>query len=101
MIIYFIDNEKFTTINGNTVPLNEISSPDEQTPACEDTLTGEKIWCEKGRIWHRLIGPTLIRPDKTNYFFLKGTYYKNVKDWLKAHPNQDETFQKEMLLKYS
>ncbi len=99
--IYYIDGEKFTNDNANEIPFREISSPNEQTPTFEDLETGHKFWCLKGWYWHRLTGPARIWPDGSYSFWLNDHAYKNVNDWLKEHPNQDNTFQVEMLLKYS
>ena len=100
--IYYIDGEKFTTDTKNEIPRNEISSPDEITPALENLSTGVKIWGKKGFIWHRLTGPGIILSDGKKEFYLNDKcYFRNVKDWLADHPNQDNAFQVEMLLKYS
>jgi hypothetical protein len=102
MFVYYIDGKKFTTKKINKIPDNVISTPDENTPALENLLNGFKIWCLKGDIFHRLNGPAVIRSDGTKEFYLNGKYYgKNIHDWLKHHPNQDNTFQVEMLLKYT
>jgi hypothetical protein len=99
--IYYIDGEKFLTDIRKLIPWDVISSPNENTPAYEDINTGSKAWCEKGQILHRLTGPARIMVDGTCQFYLNGKYYENIHDWLKDHPNQDNTFQVEMLLKYS
>ncbi len=99
--VYYIDGEKYKTKEGYKIPFDKISSPDENMPAYEDLESGEKLWSEKGRIWHRLTGPAIIRENGNNEFWLNGEYYQNVHDWLKAHPNQDNAFQVEMLLKYT
>jgi hypothetical protein len=99
--IYYIDGKKFTTDEYVNIPFDIISSPDENTPAWEDLTDGEKGWCKKGYVLHRLIGPAKIWADSDKWFYLNGIHYTNIKDWLKAHPNQDNTFQIEMLLKYS
>jgi hypothetical protein len=101
MFIYYIDKVKFVIDDYNKIPFNEISSPDEQTPAYENLTTGEKVWCLKGDFWHRLTGPTRIWPDGKEDFCLNGKRYYNIKEWLKDHPNQDNAFQVEMLLKYT
>jgi hypothetical protein len=98
--IYYVDGEKFTTDVWDEIPWDEMSSLDENTPAWEDLTDGSKEWCKKGRIWHRLTGPALIDFDGTEYFWLNGKEYKNFQAWLNAHPNQDNAFQIEMLLKY-
>jgi hypothetical protein len=98
--IYYIDGEKLST-DSEDIPWNEISSPDEQTPAYENQTIGGRIWCIKGYVWHRLVGPAVILEDGTYQFWLNGLYYENVHDWLKSHPNQSCAFQVEMLLKYS
>jgi hypothetical protein len=103
MFIYYIDGKKYTTNNEEEVNWGDnISSPDENTPAFENTNTGYKIWCKIDWIWHRLTGPAfIISSTDINDFCLNGLYYKNINDWLKQHPNQDNTFQVEMLLKWS
>jgi hypothetical protein len=70
LIVYYIDGEKYTTENINNIPINQISSPDENTPAIEYTISGNKIWCEKGYRWHRLTGPARIYSDGSYFFFL-------------------------------
>jgi hypothetical protein len=92
MIIYYIDGEKFTTDDYNIIPRSEISSLDENTPAIECIESGQKLWCKKGRIYHRLIGPAKIWRDGVEEFSLNGTDYENVKDWLSDHPNPDLYF---------
>jgi hypothetical protein len=92
MLIYYIDGEQYTTEEFDDIPLHDISSPDENTPAFQDTLTSEKLWCEKNYRWHRLTGPTLIRPDETVGFWLNDKKYHNVRDWIKDHPNPDLYF---------
>ncbi len=99
--IYYIDNKKFTTDNYNTIPFDEISSPNENTPAAENLKTNEKLWCEKGFIKHRLTGPAHIRSNGKIQFWLNDYFYDNIHKWLSIHPNQDNSFQIEMLLKYS
>jgi hypothetical protein len=99
--IYYNNNKKYKTKEGYKIPFDKISSPNEETPAYEDLESGEKLWSEKGRIWHRLTGPAIIRPDGSNEFYLNGKNYENVQDWLKEHPNQTNAFQVEMLLKYT
>jgi outer membrane protein assembly factor BamB len=102
MEIYYIDGKKFIKSKNKKIPWDYISSPDEQTPAYEDTLTGEKIWCKKLRAYHRLTGPAEIFPDGKKYFYLNSVcYYNDIKYWLSFHPNQDNAFQIEMLLKWS
>jgi hypothetical protein len=48
MIVYYIDGEKFITNGSDEIPWQEISSPNEQTPAFENLKTGNKNWVEKG-----------------------------------------------------
>jgi hypothetical protein len=111
MFIFYIDGKKYT-VDVNRVFDKDIiqkkkltlyySSPDENTPAWENTLKGSKFWMKKGYILHRLTGPAVIRPNGTMEFWIDNKYYgKNIHDWLKDHPNQDNTFQIEMLLKYT
>jgi hypothetical protein len=66
--VYYIDGEKFTTDDIDNVPFYEIFSPNEETPAYQELESGEKLWCEKGYIWHRLIGPAVIYADETVQF---------------------------------
>jgi hypothetical protein len=98
--IYYVDGEKFTTDNWDEIPWKEISSLDKNTPAFEHLLTGDKFWCLKYYLCHRLTGPALIDFDGTKYFYLNGKRYENIREWLKYHQNQDNAFQVEMLLKY-
>jgi hypothetical protein len=99
--VFYIEGNEFTTQNFWKVPINQVSSPNDETPAIENLRTGHKFWCEKGWKFHRLTGPAVITGDGYKKFCLNGEYYENVRDWLKEHPNQDETFQKEMLEKYT
>jgi hypothetical protein len=102
--IYYIDGEKYTTDDHDKVPIYKISSPDEQTPAFEDLETGYKYWCLQGWIFQRLTGPARIYSEihsDVEEFWLNDKKYTNIHDWLKAHPNQDNAFQIEMLLKYT
>jgi hypothetical protein len=101
MIIYYIDGKKYTTDDWNEMSFDDISSPNENTPAIEYLKTGNKIWCLKGYILHRLIGPARIFSDGREEFCLNGKYYHTIYTWLKEHPNQDNAFQVEMLLKYT
>jgi hypothetical protein len=102
MIVYYIDGKKFIADKPNEIPVDEISSPDENTPAYENLETGFKFWCLKGQIFHRLTGPASINDaDNSDAFWLNGTYYHNINSWFKAHPNQANAFQIEMLLKYT
>jgi hypothetical protein len=48
MFIYYIDGERYINEDFTEIPLNDISSPNENTPALEELKTGEKIWCKKG-----------------------------------------------------
>jgi hypothetical protein len=100
--VYYIDNIKYETDYKNQIPFYKISSLDENTPAWENLKTGQKLWCLTGGIWHRLTGPAHIYPNGDKLFYLNGRHYGNdVIFWLKHHPNQDNTFQVEMLLKYT
>jgi hypothetical protein len=58
--IYYIDNKKHITEIYDIIPWDDISSPDENTPAFEDLSTGYRSWVEKGRKFHRLTGPAVI-----------------------------------------
>jgi hypothetical protein len=89
--IYYVDGEKFTT-DSEDIPWKEISFPDEQTPAFENLLIGLKVWCERGWILHRLMGPVRIWSDGTKEFWLNDKGYANVKEWIKDHPNPDLYF---------
>jgi hypothetical protein len=100
--IYYINNIKYETDYKNQIPFYKISSPDENTPAYEVLETGQKLWCEKDGIWHRLTGPAHIFPNGDKWFYLNGRHYgDDVTFWLKHHPNQTNAFQVEMLLKYT
>jgi hypothetical protein len=89
--IYYIDGEKFTTENKNSISFKDISSLNESTPAFEDLSTGHKIWMLKGRIRHRLTGPA-NKNYHSKEFYLNGKFYQNAKSWLKDHPNPDLYF---------
>jgi hypothetical protein len=89
--IYYIDGEKFKTNSMNEKTQFKISSFDENTPAFEDLITGQKLWCNKGLILHRLTGPADIFYS-LNIFFLNGKRYETIKDWLKDHPEPDLYF---------
>jgi hypothetical protein len=99
MIIFYIDGKKYTS--KTNIPWLKVSSPDENTPAYENLVSGFKYWCEKGEIDHRLTGPSTIWADGYLEYWLNGKKYKNIHDWLKEHPNQSNAFQIEMLLKYT
>jgi hypothetical protein len=99
--VYYIDGEKFTTDNENEIPWLYISSFNEEIPAFEDLENGNKVWCQKGYHCHRLTGPARVWPGGDYYFFLNNSLYIKVNAWLKDHPNQDNAFQVEMLLKYT
>jgi hypothetical protein len=101
MYVYYIDGENYITENYDEIPRYKISSPDENTPAFENLKNGQKIWCEKWCIYHRLTGPARFYSDEIYQFWLNGKSYVNVNDWLKDHPNQSNAFQIEMLLKYT
>jgi hypothetical protein len=97
--IYYVNGKKIRTKDFYKIPLNKISSPDENTPALENLKKGQKIWCKINRKYHRLTGPADIGHDKSDigrdkseYFYLNGKEYEDVKDWLKAHPNPDLYF---------
>jgi hypothetical protein len=91
--IYYIDGEKFTT-DREDIPWEDIYSPNDNTSAFENLLTGHKIWCKRGFIRHCLIGPATIWPDGSEYFFINGEPYENIHDWLKDHPNPTLYFHK-------
>jgi hypothetical protein len=92
IFVYYIDGQKFAIHDYNKIPWMEISSPDEQTPAYENLLTGYKEWVEKGHRYHRLTGPARIHPDETVVFWLNDKYYENVNEWITEHPNPDLYF---------
>jgi hypothetical protein len=98
--VYYVDGEKFTSETLNDVPSFEVSSPNENTPAYEQ-INGLKVWCLKNWRLHRLTGPAVINSDGSEQFWLNDQSYENIHDWLKDHPNQDNAFQVEMLLKYT
>jgi hypothetical protein len=90
--IYYIDGEKFKTYNYKEIPQYYISSPDENTPACQNLETGYKLWYQIDKVLHRLTGPARICSDVFKEFYLNGKKYENVNDWLKDHPNPDLYF---------
>jgi hypothetical protein len=90
--VYYIDGNKFTTDDYADIPMHDISSPDENTPAYENLLTGYKVWCEKGFSWHRLTGPAYIDANGFKEFWLNDKEYKNDEEWIKDHPNPDLYF---------
>ena len=92
--IYYVDGKKYTTNNADNIPWDKISSPDENTPAYEYRLTSEKLCCGKGTIYHRLNGPAFIGSDRSVEFWINNTYYDNIKEWIKDHPNPDFYFHK-------
>jgi hypothetical protein len=100
MFVYYIDGKKYITDNYRDIPYAIISSPNDDIPAFENLGTGNKIWMKKERKWHRLTGPAIIFTDD-KWFCLNDKKYANINDWFKEHPNQDNTFQVEMLLKWS
>jgi hypothetical protein len=102
-IIYYIDGEKFIVDDWFKIEnmLFDFSSPNEETPAWENLETGKKVWCLKGYRYHRLTGPAIYWASGDYSFGLYGIFYDDIYDWLKIHPNQDNSFQIEMLLKYT
>jgi hypothetical protein len=90
--IYYIDEKKFTTNEWENLPHYDISSLDENTPAYENTLTCNKVWCKRGSIWHRLTGPAYIGHDKSEQFWLDNNYYPTKREWVANHPNPDLYF---------
>jgi hypothetical protein len=92
MIIYYVDGKKFVTKIYDDIPWLDISSPDENTPAYENKITGDRVWCMINLIRHRLTGPARMYSDGTEEFYLNGKCYENVKDWLKDHPNPNLYF---------
>jgi hypothetical protein len=90
--VYFIDGKKFTTNNYDDIPLYDISSPDENTPAYENLSNGFKVWCKKGFFRQRLTGPAIIWSHGREEFYLNDSYYENIHAWLKDHPNPDLYF---------
>jgi hypothetical protein len=101
MFIYYVNRKKYTTDDEEDIPWHKVSSPNENKPAVEYILTGYKVWCKKRYFRHRLTGPAIIWPDGYLEYWLNWKKYKNIHDWLKDHPNQTNTFQVEMLLKYT
>jgi hypothetical protein len=91
-IIYYVDGKRFVTKNYDDIPINQITSFDENTPALENLKTGFKVWCKKRYSYHRLTGPAKIFSDGTEKFCLNGYYYKTVKEWIVDHPNPDLYF---------
>jgi hypothetical protein len=89
--IYYIDDKKFTSDQISDIPHFQISSPNEETPAYENLRTGRKIWCKKQFIRHRLIGPAIIDNGRDE-FWLNDSYYENIREWIKDHPNPDLYF---------
>jgi hypothetical protein len=102
---------------------NELHSPDNNTPAEEHSI-GSKTWYKNGKVHrdddlpafigctgiqqyyqygvlHRENGPAEIHPCGVNLFYLNGKYYQNIHSWFKDHPNQDNAFHVEMILKYT
>jgi hypothetical protein len=90
--IYYIDGEKFTTDNINDIPWEELSSPNEKTPAFENLENDHKRWYNIGGIHHRLTGPAVITGDKKEQFWLYDKRYYTVKEWINEHPNPDLYF---------
>jgi hypothetical protein len=90
--VYYIDGKKYTTNNFYKIPLDNISSLNENTPAFENLLNGYRFWCSKDRILHRLTGTALIYHDKSEYFYLNDKSYVNIKEWINNHPNPDLYF---------
>jgi hypothetical protein len=96
LIVYYVNGNKFTTDELSKIPWNDISSLNKHTPAYENKITGDRIWCMKNLIRHRLTGPAIFRSNHKE-FWINGKFYYNIHDWLKDHPNQNETFKTEML----
>jgi hypothetical protein len=92
--IYYVDGKKYTTDNADDIYWRWISSPNEDTPAFENTQTGEKYWCNKWWIYHRLSGPVYIWSNGKEGFWLNDKHYDNIKEWIKDHPNPDFYFHK-------
>jgi hypothetical protein len=92
MFVYYVNGQRFETDNFGKIPWFDISSPNENTPALEDLSDGYKEWCLKGRIRHRLIGPSVLYSNGNYDFFLNENYYETVNEWIKAHPNPDLYF---------
>jgi hypothetical protein len=90
--IYYVDSEKFTTDDYGTIPWDDISSPDENTPGFECTIKNIKEYCSKNQCYHRLTGPALIENVILEMFFINNVVYENVKDWISNHPNPDLYF---------
>lgn len=95
-IVYWTKEGKFETQDLNSVPGNDLHSPNEKTPAYKDSV-GYIIYCNEGK-FHRLSGPAWER-NESYEFYIDGVFY-HFEEWLKIHPNQNEDFQNEMRKKY-
>jgi hypothetical protein len=91
-IIYYVDGKQYKTDYYSNVPWEDISSPDENTPAIENLETGLKFWCKKQFFRHRLTGPARIRSDGKEEFYLNEKRYENIREWINDHPNPDLYF---------
>ncbi len=91
-IFYYVNGKNFITNDLDEIPWGKISSPNENIPAFEDLETGEKLWCKKGIIYHRLTGPAFIRGDGSIEFYLNDKNYNNAREWINDHPNPDLYF---------
>jgi hypothetical protein len=92
MFVYYIDGERFTTVNVKLINFNIVSSPNDDIPAFEDLSDGYKSWFLKEVVWHRLTGPARIYSDGIKEFYLYGRYYPTIRAWIKDHPNPDLYF---------
>jgi hypothetical protein len=91
-IIYYVDGKEYKTDYYSNVPWDDISSPDENTPAIENLKTRFKFWCLKRINYHRLTGPSRIWANGDKWFCLNGKKYETIKEWIKDHPNPDMYF---------
>jgi hypothetical protein len=88
-----IDNKKRWYKNGKRHRDNDL-------PAVIDLDDDIYYYCKYGK-YHRLDGPAIHGEPFSDKWYLYGKQYENVKDWLKHHPNQENTFQTTMTLRYS
>lgn len=90
-------NFQITSNKGVFYTYHKLHSPDDYTPAWMEIETGNKEYWYNGKL-HCEWGPALT---VFNEFYLHGKFYgKNIEKYLKDHPNQNEKFQTEMLIKW-
>jgi hypothetical protein len=95
--VYFINNQKVETDDFDSIPFDKISSPNEHIPGFQDNKTLHQTWTKENQVLHRLTGPAIFYSNGVNEFWLNGIYFETVNAWLDEHPNQDESFKKEMI----